>query len=88
MKFYDSKKFIEMLKHARSFIDVELSMDKNLPSDVEIFLEVLNELQRGAEKLVSDNDWIKFFLEYNEDIEEVLSFVQDISSGANKMPQK
>ena len=88
MKFYDSKKFIEMLKHARSFIDVELSMDKNLPSDVEIFLEVLNELQRCAEKLVSDNDWIKFLLEYNEDIGEVLSFVQDISSGANKMPQK
>ena len=84
MKLNDSKKFIEMLQGARAFIEVGLSIDKNPPKDVRIFLEVLNELQSAAEQVVSDNDWVKFFFENNEDIGVVLSFVKGISSAANK----
>lgn len=80
MEFNDSKKFIEMLQDTRAFVEVGLSIDKNPPKEVKIFLEVLDELQKAAEKVVNDDDWVKFFLEYNEDIGDVLSFVQAISS--------
>lgn len=80
MELNDSKKFIEMLQHTRAFVEMGLSIDKNPPKDVKTLLEVLNELQNAAERVVNDNDWIRFFFEYNEDIDVVLSFVQAISS--------
>lgn len=88
MKLNDSKKFIEMLQHARAFVEMGLSIDKNPPKDVETLLEVLDELQSAAERVVTDNDWIRFLFEYNEDIDVVLSFVQAISSGVNKRSLK
>ena len=84
MKLNDSKKFIEMLQHARVFVEMGLSIDKNPPKDVGTLLEVLNELQSAAERVVHDNDWIRFLFEYNGDIDVVLSFVQAISSGSTK----
>ena len=68
-----------MLQHVRAFVEMGLSIDKNPPKDVKTLLEVLNELQSAAERVVNDNDWLKFLFEYNEDIDVVLSFVQAIS---------
>jgi hypothetical protein len=88
MEFKDSKKFIEMLQNTRAFVEMGLSIDKNPPKDVKTFLEVLNELQSAAERVVNENDWVKFFLEYNEDIGVVLSFVKAIPPRSNKRSLK
>lgn len=83
MELNDSKKFIEMLQHTRAFVEMGLSVDKNPPKDVKTFLEVLNELQSAAERVVDDKGWVKFFFEYSEDIGVVLSFVKAISPKSN-----
>lgn len=79
MKFYDSKKFIKMLQNAHALVEEGLSTGKYTPNDVRIFLGVLNELQAASEEAVSENDWKRLISEYNEDIADVLSFVQESS---------
>lgn len=80
MQFDDSKKFIEMLQHTRKTVEMLLKIDKNPPSDIKIFIEVLDELQSAAELVTNDKEWVNFFFNYSEDIEVVLAFVQNLSS--------
>lgn len=85
MEFKDSKKFLELLQQIRGFIEKGLLIDKNPPKDIIIFLEVINELKKATESVANEDDWVKFFFEYTDDIKLVLDFVENIRTRAPRL---
>ena len=74
MQFDESNSFVEMLQFTREFIEGGLLIDKNPPKDVLLFLDLLDELENTAKQVTNNEDWDNFFVEYHEDIKNVLAF--------------